>query len=73
MTTLQQQIHWWLDEADRLDKQATELDQHQQPVANVDAMDDEWIAGTLGPIHLRRLARAHRERAALLARKANQR
>ena len=66
-------IHWWLDEADRLDKRAAELDQKPAPVAAAAAMTEPWIEATLGPDQLRTIARNHREHAARLARKANQR
>lgn len=70
MTTVDQ-VHWWLDEADRLDKLAADPPPKPDPVASALAMTTEWTEATLGPDLLRQLAHQARARAAALARKAS--
>jgi hypothetical protein len=67
---LRRHVLWLLDEADRLDKRAAELDGQSKPapVAAVGAMTYDWITATLGPSVLRRHANDLRCRAAVLAR-----
>lgn len=71
--TIEDQVHWWLDEAERLDKLAADPPPIPGPVASAADMTAEWVEAALGPDQLRKIADAHRARAVTLARKANQR
>ena len=70
MTARQHDALWHLDEADRLDQWATKVTgtAKPDPVADIAAMDFEWVAATLGPDGLRLAAQQHRVVAARMAR-----
>jgi hypothetical protein len=70
VTARQHDALWHLDEADRLDQWALKVTgmPKPDPVANIAAMDFEWVARTLGPDGLRRAAEQHRAVAARMAR-----
>ena len=62
-------VYWLLDEADRYEARASELDSQPKPppVADVAAMTDEWVTATLGAEVLRGRALELRRLAARLA------
>lgn len=66
-----QQIHWHLDEAERLDKQAADPAPKPAAVASIYDMTETWTETTLGPVLLRQAADYHRTRAVQLARTHN--
>ena len=70
MTTARQTVLWLLDEADRMDKAAADLDGQPKPdpPGSVRLMDQAWVDARLGADYLRQLAAAHRRTAARLAR-----
>lgn len=70
---LPDQIHWHLDEAERLDKQAADLGPKPAAVGSIYDMTETWTTATLGPHLLRQYADYHRTRAVALTRKQNQR
>ena len=71
--TLQDQIHWHLDEAERLDKLAADPPPKPPPVASITDMTAAWVEATIPPAVLRQTADHHRTRAVTLARKLNER
>lgn len=66
-------IHWHLDQAERLDKQAADLPPKPAAVASIYDMTDTWTDATLGPELLRQTADYHRGRAVHLTRTLNER